>query len=117
MTELLKFNEVVAGYGQARILHGVDLAVESNERVAILGRNGVGKTTVVNTFLSSARLMQGTVELAGQRIRQLRYFTAARLGISTHTAKFHVASILAKLGAGSRTEAVTMGMRRGLVVI
>ena len=42
---------------------------------------------------------------------------AARLGISTHTAKFHVASILAKLGAGSRTEAVTNGMRRGLVVI
>ena len=42
---------------------------------------------------------------------------AVRLGISTHTAKFHVASILAKLGAGSRTEAVTVGMRRGLVVI
>ena len=42
---------------------------------------------------------------------------ATRLGISTHTAKFHVASILAKLGAGSRTEAVTVGMRRGLVVI
>lgn len=42
---------------------------------------------------------------------------AARLGISTHTAKFHVAAIMAKLGAGSRTEAVTMGMRRGLVVI
>ncbi|HTI55089.1 MAG TPA: response regulator transcription factor [Verrucomicrobiae bacterium] len=42
---------------------------------------------------------------------------ASRLGISTHTAKFHVASILAKLGAGSRTEAVTIGMRRGLVVI
>ena len=42
---------------------------------------------------------------------------ASRLGISTHTAKFHVASILAKLGAGGRTEAVTIGMRRGLVVI
>jgi NarL family two-component system response regulator YdfI len=42
---------------------------------------------------------------------------AARLTISTHTVKFHVASILAKLGAGSRTEAVTIGMRRGLVVI
>ena len=42
---------------------------------------------------------------------------AARLGISTHTAKFHVASIIAKLGAGSRTEAVTIGMRRGLIVI
>ena len=42
---------------------------------------------------------------------------AGQLGISAHTAKFHVASILAKLGAGSRTEAVTIGMRRGLIAI
>jgi len=42
---------------------------------------------------------------------------AARLGISLHTAKFHVASILAKLNAASRTEAVTLGARRGLVVL
>ncbi|KAG8526098.1 uncharacterized protein KY384_000091 [Bacidia gigantensis] len=40
---------------------------------------------------------------------------AARLNISQHTVKFHVASILAKLGASSRTEAVTSGARRGLV--
>jgi NarL family two-component system response regulator YdfI len=42
---------------------------------------------------------------------------AARLGISEHTAKFHVASILGKLGAGSRTEAVSVGIRRGLVLL
>ncbi len=42
---------------------------------------------------------------------------AARLGISEHTAKFHVAQILAKLRAGSRTEAVTIGIRRGLLPI
>jgi len=42
---------------------------------------------------------------------------AARLGISSHTAKFHVASILAKLGAGSRTEAVTFGVRQGLIAL
>jgi len=42
---------------------------------------------------------------------------AARLGISAHTAKFHVASIMTKLGAGSRTEAVTLGLRRGLLTI
>ena len=42
---------------------------------------------------------------------------AARLKISLHTAKFHVASILAKLNAASRTEAVTLGARRGLVVL
>jgi two-component system, NarL family, response regulator YdfI len=40
---------------------------------------------------------------------------AARLRLSTYTVKFHVASILGKLGAGSRTEAVTLGVRRGLI--
>lgn len=42
---------------------------------------------------------------------------AARLNISDHTAKFHVASILGKLGAASRTEAVAIGIRRGLVLL
>ncbi len=42
---------------------------------------------------------------------------AARLTISEHTVKFHVASILGKLGAGSRTEAVSIGIRRGLVLL
>lgn len=42
---------------------------------------------------------------------------AARLRISEHTAKFHVASILGKLGASSRTEAVAIGLRRGLILL
>ncbi|MBL8218703.1 MAG: response regulator transcription factor [Bryobacterales bacterium] len=42
---------------------------------------------------------------------------AARLGISDHTAKFHVASVMGKLGAGSRTEAVTEGLRQGLILL
>lgn len=42
---------------------------------------------------------------------------AARLGISEHTVKFHVASVMGKLGAASRTEAVTLGIRRGLVLL
>ena len=42
---------------------------------------------------------------------------AARLSISEHTVKFHVASILGKLGAGSRTEAVSIGIRRGIVLL
>jgi two-component system, NarL family, response regulator YdfI len=42
---------------------------------------------------------------------------AARLSISEHTAKFHVASILGKLGVSSRTEAVSQGIRRGLVLL
>ncbi len=42
---------------------------------------------------------------------------AARLAISEHTVKFHVASILGKLGAGSRTQAVSLGIRRGIVLL
>jgi len=42
---------------------------------------------------------------------------ARRLGVSPHTVKFHVASLLAKLGATSRTEAVTVGLRRGLISV
>ena len=50
---------------------------------------------------------------AGLRNKEI----AARLDISDHTVKFHVASILGKLGAGSRTEAVSLGIRRGLVLL
>lgn len=42
---------------------------------------------------------------------------AWKLGISEHTVKFHVASILAKLNAATRTEAVTLGIRKGLILI
>jgi DNA-binding NarL/FixJ family response regulator len=49
----------------------------------------------------------------GHRNKQL----AAALNISEHTAKFHVSSVMAKLGARTRTEAVTIGMTRGLVAI
>lgn len=42
---------------------------------------------------------------------------ARRLGISDHTVKFHVGSIMSKLGASSRTEAVTLGVRRGLIML
>jgi two-component system, NarL family, response regulator YdfI len=42
---------------------------------------------------------------------------AARLTISEHTVKFHVASLMGKLGAGTRTEAVTMGLRQGLILL
>jgi branched-chain amino acid transport system ATP-binding protein len=81
MSELLGFSRVVSGYGNARILHDVDLSIGTGERAAILGRNGVGKTTVVNTFLGVARLLSGEVRIAGERVLSLRHFLAARLGI------------------------------------
>jgi DNA-binding NarL/FixJ family response regulator len=55
------------------------------------------------------------LELLGQGLSNRRI--AGRLAISEHTAKFHVASVLAKLGVSSRTEAVSLGLRRGLITL
>jgi DNA-binding NarL/FixJ family response regulator len=55
------------------------------------------------------------LELLGQGLSNRRI--ARQLAISEHTAKFHVASVLAKLGAASRTEAVSLGLRRGLITL
>jgi two-component system, NarL family, response regulator YdfI len=65
------------------------------------------------------------VELTPRELEVLRMMAdgaanktiAWKLGISEHTVKFHVASILARLGAGTRTEAVTMGIRRGWIMV
>ncbi len=82
MSEFLGFSKVISGYGEARILHEVDISIGKGERVAILGRNGVGKTTVVNTFLGVANLMQGEVRFGGKAQSGIRYFHAARHGIA-----------------------------------
>jgi branched-chain amino acid transport system ATP-binding protein len=82
MSELLAFQDVHSGYGDARVLHGVDITVSDNERIAIVGRNGVGKTTIVNTFLGVARLNGGEIRIGGSPVRTLRRFTAARSGIA-----------------------------------
>ena len=82
MSTLLAFDNVVSGYGGGKVLHGVTLAIKPQERVAILGRNGVGKTTIVNTFLGIARLIAGTVLLSDKKADPPMHFTAARAGIS-----------------------------------
>jgi branched-chain amino acid transport system ATP-binding protein len=82
VTRLLELEDVAAGYGAARVLHGVSFAVEAGDSVAVLGRNGVGKTTVVNTVLGIARLFSGRVLFAGRPPRAIRHYTAARSGIA-----------------------------------
>ena len=82
MNSLLAFQNVESGYGNARILHGVSFVIAPGESVAILGRNGVGKSTAVNTMLGIARLFAGDVYIQGRRTTSLRHYTAARAGIA-----------------------------------
>ena len=79
---LLAFEDVHAFYGKAYVLHGVSLCVGKGERVAILGRNGVGKTTIVNSFLGIAQVRRGVIDLNGRRPARIRPFSAAKAGIA-----------------------------------
>jgi branched-chain amino acid transport system ATP-binding protein len=80
MNKLLDLKNVNAYYGSAHILHDLSLHVNAGERVALIGRNGVGKTTVVNTILGLARMKGGQLHLAGQAIDKPRPYVAAQHG-------------------------------------
>lgn len=79
---LLELENVYSAYGSAKVLHGVSLNVDQGERVALVGRNGVGKTTVVNTCIGAARLSQGHVRLRGRDQSPIRAYGPARNGIA-----------------------------------
>ncbi len=82
MKSLLSLENVQAFYGAAHILHGLSLEVREGERVALIGRNGVGKTTVVNTILGLAALRGGNVSVAGKPLPRPRTYMAAQLGVA-----------------------------------
>lgn len=81
MTALLRLESVDAYYGSAHILHGLSLQVDAGERVALIGRNGVGKTTVVNTILGLATLRRGSIHFGDYALVRPRTYVAAQHGI------------------------------------
>jgi ABC-type branched-subunit amino acid transport system ATPase component len=82
MNALLNLKNLNAYYGAAHILHNLSLHVNAGERVDLIGRNGVGKTTVVNTILGLAALREGSVELEGKSYTKLRAYMAAQHGVA-----------------------------------
>jgi ABC-type branched-subunit amino acid transport system ATPase component len=82
MSSLLNLHNLNAFYGAAHILHNLSLHINAGERVALIGRNGVGKTTVVNTILGLATLRDGTVGLGGKSYTKLRPYMAAQHGMA-----------------------------------
>lgn len=81
MNNLLQLSEVSACYGQSQALFGVDLQVGEGEAVALLGRNGMGKTTTIRTICQMMPNSAGELYFAGQRINGLPAHKVARLGI------------------------------------
>ncbi|MGF6441519.1 ABC transporter ATP-binding protein [Paraburkholderia youngii] len=81
MSELLKLEGIVAGYGEARILTGIDLALDHGQALALLGRNGTGKTTLINSIVGHTRRFSGRISLDGKDVTGFKPHQRALAGI------------------------------------
>jgi branched-chain amino acid transport system ATP-binding protein len=81
MAEILSLQKIRAGYGETVVLEDVDLELPERGALAVLGRNGVGKTTLLATIMGHTTFHSGKVMLAGKAIEALPVYQRAHLGI------------------------------------
>ncbi|HLL18726.1 MAG TPA: ABC transporter ATP-binding protein [Rubrivivax sp.] len=79
---ILEARDVHAWYGSSHVLHGVDLEVRRGETMGLLGRNGMGKTTLIRTLLGHVPQRSGTVRMFGRDTSTARPHEVARLGVA-----------------------------------
>jgi branched-chain amino acid transport system ATP-binding protein len=78
---LLELENVETCYGLSQVLFGLSLQVNAGEMVALMGRNGMGKTTTIRSIMGLTRARAGTIRFARHDIRDLPSFRIAQLGI------------------------------------
>jgi len=81
MPDLLAIEQLSAGYGEAVVLSNVSLTLVEGEALALLGRNGMGKTTLINSIVGVTRYFGGSIALDGADITDLRPDQRAHVGI------------------------------------
>jgi len=81
MPEALLLKNVSAGYGETVVLEGVELALVAGESISVIGRNGVGKSTLLATIMGHTTLHQGEIALNGARVDRLPIHERARRGV------------------------------------
>jgi branched-chain amino acid transport system ATP-binding protein len=81
MAELLSLDRLQAGYGEAVVLADISLRLEQGKSLALLGRNGMGKTTLINSIVGVTRYRSGAIRLGGRDITRLTPERRARAGV------------------------------------
>jgi branched-chain amino acid transport system ATP-binding protein len=81
MAELLRVENLVAGYREARVLQGLSFTIDDGRSLALLGRNGVGKTTLVDTLVGVTDRFGGRIAIGGEDITALPPHLRARRGL------------------------------------
>lgn len=78
---MLEARDIHAFYGASHILHGVSLEVPAEGRVAVIGRNGAGKSTFLKSLMNAGPAVRGEVRYAGMALGRLPAYRRARLGL------------------------------------
>ena len=78
---LLEIDGIETCYGLSQVLFGLSLSVRSGEMVALMGRNGMGKTTTIRSIMGMTPARAGTIRFAGEEVRSLPSYKIAKLGI------------------------------------
>jgi urea transport system ATP-binding protein len=78
---MLELEDIEAYYGESRVLQGISLSVKSGEFVSILGRNGVGKTTLIRSILGLMDRVEGSIRLDGTEVTGFKTHDRALAGI------------------------------------
>lgn len=81
-TAILAIDDLHVAYGQSEVLHGLSLAVTKNEIVALMGRNGMGKTTLMKALMGLIPTRQGAVQVAQTPIAGLKSYERVARGIA-----------------------------------
>ena len=81
MAELLRVDDLRAGYGEAVVVQGLGFALDQGQSLALLGRNGTGKTTLINTLVGVTKRFSGRIVLAGQDLTRLPAHARVAAGI------------------------------------
>ena len=81
MPDLLTLDRLSAGYGEAKVLDAISLSLAEGRSLALLGRNGMGKTTLINTIVGVTRYLGGHIHLDGRDLTALRPDQRAHAGI------------------------------------
>lgn len=79
---ILEARDIHAWYGSSHVLQGIDLAIERGGTVGLLGRNGMGKSTLIRTLLGHVKERQGQIKVAGRDMSQAQPHQVARLGVA-----------------------------------
>ena len=79
---ILNAQGIHAWYGSSHILHGIDLHIARGETIGLLGRNGMGKSTLIRSILGHVSQRDGRVYLFGQEVSKCRPHEIARLGVA-----------------------------------